>query len=145
MLFRSPLRTLGTVIGTSTYIIPPSIINLDVAQIGTNEWQEEDRMLTGDLDNLCISNINYLGNEGFTVTSSGIQISPNPTSGLLNIKSINNLTSVTIFDNNGRLLQTDQSIQSNEYQTNLDQFSNGIYFIEIVSDKEVSRQKIIKF
>ena len=102
-------------------------------------------MLTGDLDNLCISNINYLGNEGFTVTSSGIQISPNPTSGLLNIKSINNLTSVTIFDNNGRLLQTDQSIESNEYETNLDQFSNGIYFIEIVSDKEVSRQKIIKF
>ena len=36
-VFSSPLRTLGTVIGTSTYIIPPSIINLDVAQIGTNE------------------------------------------------------------------------------------------------------------
>ena len=82
------------------------------------------------------------------VTQNGLskfQVYPNPTSGLLNIKSINNLTSVTIFDKNGRLLQTDQSIQSNEYQTNLDQFSNGIYFIEIVSDKEVSRQKIIKF
>lgn len=39
------------------FTLPATITNLNTLLIGTNEWQENDRMLTGSLDNICISNI----------------------------------------------------------------------------------------
>lgn len=83
-----------------------------------------------------------LGNQQNSL--SGFKVYPNPTSGQLNIKTINSINAVTVFDGNGRVLQSNNDIQNNEFTTNLDSFSNGIYFVEIVSDQEISRHKIIK-
>lgn len=79
-----------------------------------------------------------------TFEKIGAKLYPNPTNGILTIEmeEFNNI-STRILDLNGRVLKT-QTV--NNFQTNFDvtQFSNGIYLLEITSDKGRAVQKFIK-
>lgn len=74
-------------------------------------------------------------------------IYPNPTSGELtiNIPSKEFITDheVSVMDINGRVLSR-QTTSSDRVQMDLSGFSNGVYFIQVVSGEEVSVEKIVK-
>lgn len=66
-----------------------------------------------------------------------ISIYPNPTSGIINIETENNLNSVSIYDLSGK-----QIIFSKEKQINLEMLSKGLYFVEVKTDITVTTTSI---
>jgi hypothetical protein len=78
--------------------------------------------------------------------NNGEIIYPNPSSGIINIKSNTNLNSINnlnIYDAFGRMI-SHFNIISLPTQLNLSNFTKGIYFIEVVKNNGVSkRHKII--
>ncbi|WP_452231736.1 FG-GAP-like repeat-containing protein [Lacinutrix sp. MEBiC02595] len=70
---------------------------------------------------------------------------PNPTESLLTIKSKVVLNSLTIYDVNGRKLNAIEIKNSAlQYQLDVTTLSNGIYFLEIISENAKQTQKFIK-
>jgi hypothetical protein len=83
-----------------------------------------------------------LSNPSFPIDAT-ISLYPNPTQHTVNIKANNTITSVQLFDVQGRLLQTKLD---NENNTILDitTQSAGVYFIKITTDKGIKVEKIVK-
>ncbi len=77
------------------------------------------------------------------IEDTTINIFPNPTNSIINVNSKNTITSLELYDVQGRLLET--SIE-NKSSTTIDISSkqNGIYFLKITSEKGSSVEKIIK-
>lgn len=70
---------------------------------------------------------------------------PNPTKSILNIQSKSSIDNITVFDINGRLLRSKSlSNFQTEYQLNVSDLSQGIYFVKIQTDLGTLTQKIIK-
>jgi hypothetical protein len=99
---------------------------------------------TGDrayLDNL------YIGAESLLSLSSydynKISIYPNPTNGLLNIKSKSVIEQIEVFDMLGRQISS-QKYDTFDVELNLSEFKDGIYFIKINSGSTFTTRKIIK-
>lgn len=68
-----------------------------------------------------------------TANFNGFELFPNPTVGLLNIKStINQIETVKVYDQQFRLLNELNTIGANSYQLVLN-YSPGVYFIEIIN------------
>ncbi len=68
-----------------------------------------------------------------------IEISPNPTNGIVNISGVN-IDNVLIYNNKGQIIS-----KSTKNIVNIENFSDGIYFIKVISkDGKVYNQKIIK-
>jgi hypothetical protein len=72
-----------------------------------------------------------------------ISIYPNPVKDVVTIRSASQIQSIQLYDVQGRLLQT-MVIDKNEYQFNLSERTNGVYFVKITSDGGVKIEKIIK-
>lgn len=68
---------------------------------------------------------------------------PNPTNGIVNISSINNITSVTVYNLAGQLLYHDKI---NNLNTNVDitAFAKGTYFFKLNFDEKEVNFKILK-
>ncbi|WP_420570978.1 T9SS type A sorting domain-containing protein [Kordia sp.] len=76
---------------------------------------------------------------------SNISIYPNPTNSKLTITSEKTIDTILIFDINGRLLSSEQPSNSQpEYQLDVNNLSQGIYFLEIQSGESVQVKKFIK-
>ncbi len=72
-------------------------------------------------------------------------ISPNPCSASsVIVTSANPITSVEIFDALGQKLQTTSANHVTEMQITVDALRPGIYFINIITDKNTSIHKFIK-
>ncbi|KAB8153482.1 T9SS type A sorting domain-containing protein [Kordia sp. TARA_039_SRF] len=70
---------------------------------------------------------------------------PNPTKDILHIQSKSLVNNISVFDINGRLLNSKTlSNSKTEYQLNVRNLSQGIYFVKIQTDEETQTQKIIK-
>jgi blue copper oxidase len=81
-----------------------------------------------------IADINFKNN---------FSIYPNPTTGILNIKSKDNdKFSITIFNTLGKGIEETQSIQ--HLQLNINNYPTGIYFIQIQTGNNLITKKIIK-
>ncbi len=79
------------------------------------------------------------------ITKSSINVFPNPTSGLLNIKFENHNNSIARITNvNGQLIYSENI--SNKTYTSVDMslFAKGIYTLQIISEKGLSTQKVVK-
>lgn len=77
---------------------------------------------------------------------NAISIYPNPSNGVFNIDIKNNLeaTSVKVYDVLGNLYLMMPNLKSNQIQVNLQNSSNGIYFIEITTAQGSAVQKLVK-
>lgn len=129
-------------VGTSTpFIIPASISGLNTVDIGTNEWQNHDRMLTGFLKKLCISNTGILTTENFAKNQP--KVFPNPTNNILNIQSLETILSTEIIDINGRIIHS-LSQNNNEIILNIEGLQSGIYLLKVTTENGSSIHKIIK-
>lgn len=74
---------------------------------------------------------------------SDFSIFPNPTTGILNINSKgSDKFSAVIFNSLGKKIEEIQSVQ--HLQLNINNYSTGIYFIQIQSNKNLITRKIIK-
>lgn len=78
-----------------------------------------------------------------TFENTSVAIAPNPTKNLVHITSKGNITSVELFDAQGRVLET---LMTNKEQVDFDlsQKANGVYFVKIYTVKGVKVEKIIK-
>ena len=72
-----------------------------------------------------------------------LSLFPNPTSDVVNLESNVLIQEYKLIDMSGRILQ---DVQLNDYSTDLDlsPYSNGVYFIELISKGNKIRKKIIK-
>jgi len=77
---------------------------------------------------------------GLEETNLSIQLFPNPTNGIIEIKGIDKaeITSIKVYDQVGKLIL----IVANDNQINLSNFSNGMYNLVIITNTFESKQKI---
>lgn len=81
---------------------------------------------------------------GFNISEiKSINIFPNPTSDLIQINNLYNISSIKIFDINGYIIYKINSNSSSE-SINFSHFDKGVYIIEIQSGNKLLRDKIIK-
>lgn len=83
-----------------------------------------------------------LSNSSFTKDNS-ILIYPNPTNSIININCDSTITSIELFDVQGRVLLTKMASDSNAV-LDISGKSNGIYFVRITSENGIKVEKIIK-
>lgn len=68
---------------------------------------------------------------------------PNPTTGIINVETTEQLSAYTIFDATGRMVR--QSMFDSSNQINLENTSNGVYFIRIVTvEGNAGTVKVVK-
>lgn len=88
------------------------------------------------------TNISTLTAAGF-IKDPSVVVYPNPTKNIVTISAKNNLKSVSLFDVQGRLLQT--AHESKKTTTlDLSNRSNGNYFLKITTEKGSTVEKVIK-
>ncbi len=77
------------------------------------------------------------------LNSNTISLSPNPTNGSLTINSKTELQKIEVISVTGRIL-LNEPVKSNNHTLNLENYSNGIYFVNIYqNNKIVRREKVI--
>ena len=86
---------------------------------------------------LTLSNENFIPNSD----TDNLQIFPNPTKNIINIKNITEIKKIKIFDYLGKEVLT-QTENNNEI--NVENLSKGIYLIEINSENQKVYKKFIK-
>ena len=74
---------------------------------------------------------------------SSIQIYPNPSNDYINIKANSAISSLQLYDVQGRLLQT-KIINTNNTILDITDKSNGIYFLKVTSDRGIKLEKVVK-
>ncbi len=84
-----------------------------------------------------IQNTNAINNTHFTE----VNISPNPSSGIINITNAKNLN-IQIFEINGKMIYKSLLKTDNE-KINLNDLSNGLYLIKIFQENKVDTHKLI--
>ncbi len=72
-----------------------------------------------------------------------VSIYPNPTNDRIAITAKDNITSIQLFDIQGRLLQTTTENNSN-VNFNLGGNASGVYFVKVYTEKGVKVEKVIK-
>lgn len=88
------------------------------------------------------STFQVLGTDGFTQDNS-VKVYPNPSKGIVTVSADSTLTSVALYDLQGRLLYT---AMPNHTETilNIADRAAGVYFIKVTSEKGSKVEKIIK-
>jgi len=95
---------------------------------------------SNDSTNLAITIFNW--QVGIDETeNTDFEIYPNPSSTRIEIKSTEKIANVSIYSLNGRLILSDNSINST---FDISSFSDGIYFVAVTTENGFSVQKFIK-
>ncbi|MDA9072128.1 T9SS type A sorting domain-containing protein [bacterium] len=81
-------------------------------------------------DNIRISGLTTLGVGEIVFDENTINLFPNPTTGIINIETLNNEDLAQLISLEGKLLKEIQ-INDNQVQLNLSEFANGIYFLKV--------------
>jgi hypothetical protein len=86
-----------------------------------------------------------VGIEENTVTQDLINIYPNPTSQELSIEipSEIKLKQIKVIDITGKEFPLSYSSEGDTYKINLANFTSGLYFIEVITEKGVVRKKLV--
>ncbi|WP_395066561.1 T9SS type A sorting domain-containing protein [Flavobacterium sp.] len=144
----SPMPTFGTIYsGTDPYIInglPPTygcyafFVRSVCSTTDVSPW-----VAVGSLG--CSSDVyNYLATlstDTHNLESNVIQVYPNPSKNVVQIKSNSKIEKITIFDSLGKviLIQTE-----NNNEIDIENLSKGIYIIEVYTENEKNYRKLIK-
>ena len=82
-----------------------------------------------------------LGNDNFSFFD--FEYYPNPTKEIINISSNYSIKSIQLIDLQGRLLET-KLVDETQSNFNITNYSNGIYFLKVTSEKGSKIAKIVK-
>ena len=123
--------TAGTLVGLDPGLIvsPPSGMEIGYVPIVTR--QEKDTTVTS------ITSIEYLSN---------VKVYPNPTKGFIQIETKNNpISSVQLFSVQGKLLNSQDGLNSNSLILQIDNYPVGLYFLNVIDHNGMSsKHRIIK-
>lgn len=78
------------------------------------------------------------------LTINNFSFYPNPTSSVLNIKSVDAIESAKVIDITGKVLFNTTNINSNQHKIDVAELNAGVYFIQLSSKGTTSIQKFIK-
>ena len=96
------------------------------------------------ITNVAQTTVAILGLADFTIDNS-IGIHPNPAKSIVYIQGQHNLKEITVFDINGRVLNSISVIGTQlEKELDVTELTQGIYFIRVVSNKGQFVSKLIK-
>jgi hypothetical protein len=74
-----------------------------------------------------------------------LEIFPNPASAELNLKSTNtNIESVIVINLTGQILYVDKNVNSNLSKIDISSLAEGIYLIQVQTDKGLTTKKLVK-
>lgn len=123
------IKTLSTLVENDTFENKAEIYFDYNPAIVTNLAQTKIESALGISDYLIDNSITYY---------------PNPAKNTIYINSENNLTSISVYDINGRVLLKNE-LMENQGQKDFDvsKFNHGVYFIKIVSDKGQHINKLV--
>lgn len=122
------------------HIRVPYFSNPDVYYIGVPTGDPEDgdnARSIREIKHVIAAYSDFLGTASFN--QERITISPNPTSGILEISTRSPITGLKVFDNLGKLLQ--KSLTS---FLDLGGYASGIYFIQVETSEGSSVKKVVK-
>jgi hypothetical protein len=73
-----------------------------------------------------------------------VSISPNPATDRVNVR-LDNLSSVLLYDVNGRLLRMQNNIGTNQHAIDVSNLRSGVYILVAINeDRQGTSQKIVK-
>lgn len=129
--------TSATTATGSSLVVNPNF-NTDYLLTGTNEFGCSDTAMITVKVSKC-TGINQVASK-----LTGLQIYPNPNNGAFTVDLANGSEkTIQIIDVSGRILSNETS--SNDSVTiKMTEFANGVYYVKVQSNKEVSVVKIIK-
>ena len=90
-----------------------------------------------------VSKISSIPSSLNSVSIENVLVYPNPTTGIVEISSENNIKDVSVYNMMGSLLYYEELSSQNEIEMNLSFLSKGIYHLVFSSDKGFINQKII--
>ncbi|MGB0390195.1 MAG: T9SS type A sorting domain-containing protein [Salibacteraceae bacterium] len=82
--------------------------------------------------------------EKVTQSDNSINIYPNPTNGVLNFESTNNIEKIEVYNTIGGLVYKNFYKNKNRVLVDLESLHNNMYLIKLYSQNEVSTHRIIK-
>jgi Leucine-rich repeat (LRR) protein len=91
--------------------------------------------------NTTSTTVSNLGTGDFENTS--VSVYPNPVKNILSITAKDNITSIQLFDIQGRLVST-KLTTSMEASIDLSQQTSGVYFLKVYTDNGMKVEKVIK-
>ncbi len=100
--------------------------------LNTNEYQFINRSVFGAY--LDVTGVELIGEESFAIF-------PNPTDGLLNLSSNQQVEQIRIFDLHGRMVKQELS---NGRQMNVSDLDAGLYFIQTTINKQLVSTRFVK-
>ena len=109
------------------------LVEFKVNQMGITEQVQ----ITTDCSlysTLGISNFNQL---------DSVLIAPNPTKGVVSVNGKSTIHSIQLFDVQGRVLTT-QIVNNSQSVLDVSNYTNGIYFVKVATEKGSKVEKIIK-
>ena len=89
------------------------------------------------------SECNEVNITGINEISTEISIYPNPTNGLVNVNSDNNIEKIIISNVSGKVIK-EININSNNYIIDLINQTKGVYIISIITNNSVITEQVIK-
>lgn len=73
-----------------------------------------------------------------------LNVFPNPTDGVLNVKAPYKVTAARILDSNGAVLFVQKDINDFSFTLDISKAKPGVYLLEILSDKTSEKVRIVK-
>lgn len=124
----------GTTIETQTYTF------IDENPLAKNYY----RLKQMDYNDVFAYSNTIIINGNVKAQTATATVYPNPTKGTFNIEvEINDNAQVNVFNNFGQLVKTVQLTNQNT-NVSLDEFANGLYYLQIVNGQTIQNQTIVK-
>ncbi len=98
-------------------------------------YDEGYQIMPCAMSNIVTGNINRVNN------SDHLSIFPNPTSGILNIRSTDNIENIRVHNTLGQEVLQVNNINSSNTQLSTNNLENGIYIISVVSGQKIMTQQ----
>lgn len=78
--------------------------------------------------------------------ATNITLSPNPTDNVFTIHADQQLNkaAIHVLAINGKVIYQQENVNGNDFKIDASTLSNGIYFVEVISDHKTSRIKLLK-
>ncbi len=119
--------------------------------LGLNDIIENNAEIYFDFNFPIITNIaqtqvvETLNINNYNLDSKITSVYPNPTENMVQIKSKENIESITVYTLSGRLIQQKNIIgYKNKSETDLSKLASGIYFLKINTESSEEIKKVIK-
>lgn len=95
----------------------------------------------GAVDDIKLTYDYFLGTEDFNANK--VSFYPNPVKDVLNLKTVENINSVSIFNLSGQNL-VNKAINANETAVDMSSFATGTYIVNVISNNNVKTIKVVK-